>query len=77
MRLVVQLERDTDGRLCGEITHEGTVTSVGFSGTLEMLKVLEALLPAGDGSDASMAGTGPPGASPVAPSREGKAEDTG
>jgi hypothetical protein len=45
----MQLERDTDGRLCGEITREGAVTSLGFSGTVEMLKVLEALAPAGDG----------------------------
>ncbi len=49
MRLVMQLERDTDGRLCGQITGEDTVTSLGFSGTLEMLKVLEDLVPAGDG----------------------------
>jgi hypothetical protein len=49
MRLVMQLERDTDGRLCGQITCEGTVTSLGFSGTLEMLKVLEDLVSAGDG----------------------------
>ena len=49
MRLVMQLERDTDGRLCGEITREGTVTWLGFSGTLEMLKVLEELASAGDG----------------------------
>ena len=38
MRLVMQLERDTDGRLCGQITREGTVTSLGFCGTLEMLQ---------------------------------------
>ena len=49
MRLVMQLERDTDGRLCGQITREGAVNSLGFSGTLEMLKVLEELVPAGDG----------------------------
>jgi len=49
MRLVMQLERDTDGRLCGQITREGAVTSLGFSGTLEMLKVLEDLVSAGDG----------------------------
>jgi hypothetical protein len=49
MRLVMQLERDTDGRLCGEITREGAVTWLGFSGTLEMLKVLEELVSAGDG----------------------------
>jgi hypothetical protein len=49
MRLVMQLERDTDGRLCGEITREDAVTSLGFSGTLEMLKVLEDLVSAGDG----------------------------
>ena len=49
MRLVMQLERDTDGRLCGQITREGTVTSLGFSGTLEMRKVLEELASAGDG----------------------------
>jgi len=49
MRLVMQLERDTDGRLCGQITREGAVTSLGFSGTLEMLKVLEDLVCAGDG----------------------------
>ena len=48
MRLVMQLERDTDGRLCGEITREGAVTWLGFSGTLEMLKVLEELVSAGD-----------------------------
>src|SRR5690348_15553512 len=34
MRLLMQLERDTDGRLCGEITCEGAVTWLGFSGTL-------------------------------------------
>ena len=49
MRLVMQLERDTDGRLCGEIPREGAVTWLGFSGTLEMLKVLEELVSAGDG----------------------------
>src|SRR5690348_1081625 len=49
MRLVMQLERDTDGRLCGQITREGAVTWLGFSGTLEMLKVLEELASAGDG----------------------------
>jgi len=49
MRLVMQLERDTDGRLCGQITREGAVTSLDFSGTLEMLKVLEDLVSAGDG----------------------------
>jgi hypothetical protein len=49
MRLVMQLERDTDGRLCGEISREDAVTSLGFSGTLEMLKVLEDLVSAGDG----------------------------
>ena len=48
MRLVMQLERDADGRLCGEISREDAVTSLGFSGTLEMLKVLEDLVPAGD-----------------------------
>jgi hypothetical protein len=49
MRLVMQLERDTDGRLCGQITREGTITSLDFSGTLEMLKVLDDLVSAGDG----------------------------
>ena len=49
MRLVMQLERDTDGRLSGEISREGAVTPLDFSGTLEMLKVLEELVPAGDG----------------------------
>jgi hypothetical protein len=51
MRLVMQLERDTDGRLCGQITSEDedAITSLGFSGTLEMLKVLEDLVSAGDG----------------------------
>jgi hypothetical protein len=49
MRLVMQLERDTDGRLCGQIAREDAVNSLGFSGTLEMLKVLEDLVPAGDG----------------------------
>jgi hypothetical protein len=52
MRLVMQLELDADGRLCGEITREGTVTSLDFSGTLEMLKVLEDLVSAGDGRGA-------------------------
>lgn len=49
MRLVMQLELDADRRLCGEISREGAVTSLGFSGTLEMLKVLEDLISAGDG----------------------------
>ena len=52
MRLVMQLERDADGRLCGEITREGAVSSLDFSGTLEMLKVLEDLVSAGDGRGA-------------------------
>lgn len=52
MRLVMQLDRDADGRLCGEITREGAVTSLDFSGTLEMLKVLEDLICAGDGRGA-------------------------
>jgi hypothetical protein len=49
-----QLERDTDGRLCGQITSEDedAITSLGFSGTLEMLKVLEDLVSAGDGRGA-------------------------
>jgi hypothetical protein len=45
----MQLERDTDGRFCGEISREGEVTSLDFSGTLEMLKVLEDLVSAGNG----------------------------
>jgi hypothetical protein len=49
MRLVMQLERDSDGRLCGQITRDGADTSLGFSGTLEMLKVLEDLVSACDG----------------------------
>jgi hypothetical protein len=49
MRLVIQLERDTDGRLCGQISREGAVTWLDFSGTLEMLKVLEDLVSASDG----------------------------
>jgi hypothetical protein len=49
MRVVMQLDRDTDGRLCGQITREGAAMSLGFSGTLEMLKVLEELVSAGDG----------------------------
>jgi hypothetical protein len=49
MRLVMQLERDSDERLCEQITREDAVTSLGFSGTLEMLKVLEELVSAGDG----------------------------
>lgn len=49
MRLVMQLELDADRRLCGEISREGAATSLGFSGTLEMLKVLEDLISAGDG----------------------------
>ena len=37
MRLVMQLERDSDGRrLCEQITREDAVTSLDFSGTLEM-----------------------------------------
>jgi hypothetical protein len=51
MRLVMQLERDTDGRFCGQITGEDAVTSLGFSGVLEMLKVLEDLIPDGDGRE--------------------------
>jgi hypothetical protein len=49
MRLVMQLERDSDGRLCEQITREDAVTSLDFSGTLEMLKVLDELVSAGDG----------------------------
>jgi hypothetical protein len=48
MRLVMQLERDTDGRLRGEITCEDAAASLTFSGMLEMLRVLEDLVPAGD-----------------------------
>ena len=54
MRLVMQLERDADGRLCGEITREGAVTPLDFSGTLEMLKVLDDLVPAGDGRETEL-----------------------
>ena len=52
MRLVMRLERDADGRLCGEVTREGAVTSLDFSGTLEMLKALEDLVSADDGREA-------------------------
>ena len=54
MRLVMQLKRDTDGRLCGQITREDAANSLGFSGTLEMLKVLDDLVPAGDGRETEL-----------------------
>lgn len=54
MRLVMQLERDTDGRLCGQITREDAANALGFSGTLEMLKVLDDLVPAGDGRETEL-----------------------
>lgn len=51
VRLLMRVERDTDGRLTGEIIPSGELTSYGFSGTLEMLKVLEDLVLAGDGRE--------------------------
>jgi hypothetical protein len=45
----MQLERDSDGRLCEQITREDAVTSLDFSGTLEMLQILEDLVSAGHG----------------------------
>ena len=44
IRLLMQVKRDTDGRLGGQVTPAGSDTMHGFSGTLELLKVLEELV---------------------------------
>lgn len=52
MRLVMQLERDTDGRLAERSPAKARSPGFGSSGALEMLKILEELVPAGDGRGA-------------------------
>ena len=44
IRLLMQVKRDIDGRLGGQVTPAGSDTMHGFSGTLELLKVLEELV---------------------------------
>ena len=49
VRLLMQVSRDNDGRLGGQVIPVGSDEMHGFSGTLELLKVLEDLvLPDGD-----------------------------
>jgi hypothetical protein len=40
----MDVSRDTDGRLSGELVSAGTAAPHGFCGTLELLKVLEDLV---------------------------------
>jgi hypothetical protein len=44
IRLLMQVRRDHDGRLGGQVIPAGSDTMHGFSGTLELLKVLEDLV---------------------------------
>jgi hypothetical protein len=44
VRLLMQVTRDNDGRLGGQVIPVGSDTTHGFSGTLELLKVLEELV---------------------------------
>jgi hypothetical protein len=48
VRLSIQVSRGADGRLDGSVVLAGSDTSHGFSGTLELLKILEDLVPPGD-----------------------------
>lgn len=49
VRLLMQVSRDNDGRLGGQVIPVGSAETHGFSGMLELLKVLEDLvLPDGD-----------------------------
>lgn len=49
IRLLIRVSRGKDGRLGGEVVPVGSDTPHGFSGTLELLKVLEDLvMPDGD-----------------------------
>jgi hypothetical protein len=49
--LFVQVSRDQDGRLNGNVVPGGLGTARSFSGTLELLRVLEDLLVSVTGSD--------------------------
>jgi hypothetical protein len=44
VRLLMQVTRDNDGRLDGQVIPAGSDEMHGFSGTLELLKVLEELV---------------------------------
>jgi hypothetical protein len=44
VRLLMQVTRDNDGRLGGQVIPVGSDEMHGFSGTLELLKVLEELV---------------------------------
>jgi hypothetical protein len=44
VRLLIQVSRDDEGRLGGQVVPVGSDTMHGFSGTLELLKVLEDLV---------------------------------
>ena len=44
VRLLMQVARDNDGRLGGQVIPVGSDKMHGFSGTLELLKVLEDLV---------------------------------
>lgn len=41
MRFVLDVSRDAEGRLSGQIRWEGAARPVAFSGTLELLRILE------------------------------------
>ena len=54
MDLFVQVSRDPDGRLNGNVVPRGSSTCRSFSGTLELLKVLEDfVIPATGGDEAN------------------------
>ncbi len=49
MRVLVELSRSSEGRLCGEAwSNDRDATTLPFSGTLELLRVLEELVPTPD-----------------------------
>ena len=51
MDLFVQVSRDQNGRLNGNVVPRGLGTARSFSGTLELLRVFEDLLVSATGSD--------------------------
>jgi hypothetical protein len=51
VRLLMQVIRDNDGRLGGQVSPVGSDEMHGFSGTLELLKVLEELVLSGSEDD--------------------------
>ena len=67
IRLLMLVERDADGRLTGVIFQEGQFRPGCFSGTPELLKIVEGVLPLERPLAESAGGIGPgtgPGSAP-------------